>query len=156
MLKSDEIFSLIKADHHKVEGLFSKIEKTGERAAKRRDNLYSDLRNDLNLHMEAEEKAVYPLLKRNEATQSIGYEGVEEHEIVKFLLQKLDGTSSDSKEWIAQITALKEVIQHHVKEEENEMFKKMKRAFTDEELQIMAQDFQREKEKPSLRRVEAA
>lgn len=140
-----DLFSLIKKDHRKVETLFSKLEKTTERATKVRSELYAKLRSELTIHSEAEESAVYPSLKENEITEEIGYESVEEHDIVKFLLSKLDKAPCDSKEWTAQMTALKEAVQHHVKEEENVMFKKIKRAFPQEQLNEMAAKFQEAK-----------
>lgn len=144
MTKNHTIFDLIEADHRKVESLFAKLEKTTERGAKTREKLYSELRQEITLHSEAEEKAIYPLLKEKEKTEEIAFESIEEHSIVKFLIQKLDKTSCDAKEWTAQITALKEVIEHHVEEEEEEdMFKKMKSTFSSEELSEMAMGFQK-------------
>ena len=141
MQKKRELFSLIKADHRKVEGIFAKIEKTSEKAVNTREKLYDELQFELRVHSEAEEKAIYPSLKDEEETEEIGYESVEEHGIVKFLLGKLDETPCDSKEWTAQITALKEAVEHHVEEEEDEMFSKMKKAFNKEELEEFAQRF---------------
>jgi hypothetical protein len=145
MKKTADLFSLIKADHRKVEELFAKLDKTTERAAKTREELYGKLRTEITVHSFAEERGIYPLLKQEEATEDIGFESVEEHGIVKFLLGKLDNTPYDSKEWSARITALKEVIEHHVEEEEDEMFKKMKRTFSPEELKTMAVNFQENK-----------
>lgn len=142
-----DIFSLIKADHRKVEDLFAKLEDTTERAVQKREKIYADLRMELTVHAEAEQSAIYPDLKEQEETEEIGYESVEEHAIVKFLLGKLDRTACDSKEWTAQITALKEVVEHHVEEEEKEMFKQMKQAFSDDELQEFAVEFVMAKEK---------
>lgn len=139
--KSHELFSLIKADHHKVDSLFAKLEKTTERASKTRTELYAELRHELTVHAQAEEKAFYPDLKACETTEDIGFESVEEHGLMKFLLQKLDKTSVESKEWSAQITALKEVVEHHVEEEEEQMFPKMKKAFSTEELDEFASRF---------------
>ncbi len=157
MQKKQDIFSLIKADHRKVESIFSKLDKTTEKAVQTRRQLYTELREELMLHTEAEERALYPFLKQNEKTEDLGFESIEEHALVKYLLQKLDNTSCDSKEWTAQITALKEIIEHHVEEEETEMFPKMKKAFSSEELTFFAQGFQQIKaENGAASRKEAA
>lgn len=145
MTKKKDIFSLLKADHRKVEGIFAKLEKTTQRAVGRREKLYGELRMELSAHAEAEEKAVYPILKQEEKTEDIAFESVEEHSIVKFLFSKLDDTPCDSQEWTAQITALKEVVEHHVEEEESDMFKKMRAAFAKEDLEMMAVGFSRAK-----------
>lgn len=156
MAKKRDIFSLIKADHRKVDGLFAKLEKTTERAANTRKKWYAELRRELTLHTEAEEKALYPSLKENEKTEEIGFESVEEHDIVKFLLGKLDDTPCDAKEWTAQITALQEAVEHHVEEEEDEMFPKMRKAFSKEELEEFAQGFEAIKAQAKSGRSEAA
>jgi len=145
MAKNEMIFSLIKADHKEVAELFSRIEKTTERAAKTRQRLYAKLRDSITRHSDAEENAVYPRLKAKPVTQEIAFESVEEHDVVKFLLRKLDATPYDSQEWTAQICVLQEAIQKHVEEEEEVMFKLMKRAFPQEELQMMAADFEQAK-----------
>lgn len=139
--KRQDIFSLIKADHRKVEALFAKIEKTTERASNARERLYAELRGEITAHSDAEEKALYPLLKEHDETEDISFESIEEHSVVKFLIGKLDDTECASQEWTAQITVLKEVIEHHVEEEEEEMFKKMRKALSAEELDAAAEGF---------------
>jgi len=145
MARSEMIFSLIKADHKEVEELFARIEKTTERAAKTRQRLYAKLRDAITRHSDAEETAVYPRLKQKSGTQEIAFESIEEHDVAKFLLRKLDATPYDSREWTAQICVLQENIEKHVEEEEGEMFKLMKRALSQEELQMMAADFEQAK-----------
>jgi hemerythrin-like domain-containing protein len=138
----EDIFSLLKADHRKVESIFAKLESTTERATATRQKLFEQLRNELAVHTEGEEKGIYPALKENPVTKELGFESVEEHAIVKFLLSKLNEGDPASPEFTAQITALKEAVEHHVEEEETELFPKMKKAFSKEELQDFANRFQ--------------
>lgn len=156
MATKTDIFSLLKADHRKVESLFSKLEDTTERAVQTREKIYAELRMEITAHSEGEEKAIYPDLKEEKETEEIGFESVEEHSIVKFLIKKLDHTPCDSKEWTAQITALKEVIEHHVEEEESEMFKQMREAFSEEELHNFATEFLSVKEQVLKQKPKAA
>lgn len=151
-----DIFSLIKADHRKVESLFAKLEDTTERAVQTRERIFAELKMEINAHAEAEEQAIYPELKEEEKTEEIAFESVEEHSIVKFLLKKLDQTPCDAKEWTAQITALKEVIEHHVEEEEEEMFKKMRAAYSEDELEEFATSFLTVKEQALKTKPKAA
>jgi hemerythrin superfamily protein len=133
--------SLIKADHREVEKLFAMLEKTTERAVQKRKTLFEELLTELELHTEGEEKALYPRLKEHVATEDIAFESVEEHAVAKFLIGKLSHTACDSKEWTAQITALKEAIEHHVEEEEEEMFAQMRKVFDKADLQEMGMRF---------------
>lgn len=139
--KKSDIFSLIKKDHRLVESLFNKIEGAGERATKTREKVFRQLFEELSNHAQAEETVLYPRLKEVEVTEDIGYESVEEHEVIKFLLNKIDGLDSQSQEWMAAVTVLKEVIEHHVEEEETEMFKKMRSGFSKEELEEFGAEF---------------
>jgi len=123
MKRNENLFQLIKKDHRLVSSLFSKINKTNENAGKTREKLYLELRENLDLHARAEEAVVYPQLKEREKTKDIGYEAVEEHAIMKFLFSKIDAEEPTTEEWMAQVTVLKEVVEHHVEEEEDEMFK---------------------------------
>ncbi len=140
-MKNENIFNLIKTDHRKVGELFTRIERTTEKSTQTRERLYNALRTELTHHAEAEEKALYPSLRVTERTLEIGYEGTEEHSLIKFLLSKLDATPTEAHEFIARITTLREIVEHHVKEEEMEMFPKMKKAFTKEELDYIANAF---------------
>ncbi len=146
MKRNENLFQLIKKDHRLVSSLFSKINKTNENAGKTREKLYLELRENLDLHARAEEAVVYPQLKEREKTKDIGYEAVEEHAIMKFLFSKIDAEEPTTEEWMAQVTVLKEVVEHHVEEEEDEMFKKMEKAFSEEEIAEMGQQFAEFKE----------
>jgi hemerythrin superfamily protein len=141
MKRNENLFQLLKKDHRLVSSLFSKISKTKENAGKTREKLYLELRENLDLHARAEEAVVYPLLKEREKTKDIGYEAVEEHAIVKFLFSKIDAEEPTSDEWMAQVCVLQEVVDHHVEEEEDEMFKKMEKAFSEEEIAEMGRQF---------------
>ncbi len=139
-----DIFSTIKADHRLVESIFEKIEKS--KAAGRRETLYSELRTELTKHAEAEEKALYPHLIEEKRTRDLGLEAVEEHDMMKHLFSKIDGLGFDDERWMATVSVLKEIVSHHVKEEESELFAKIRKNFSKEERQQILSDFQASKE----------
>lgn len=151
MNKTNDIFSLLKKDHRTVKTLFSQIDQTSERAAKKREKLYAQLREELTRHAHGEEVAIYPRLKANSETEDIGWESVEEHGVVKYLLARINEASADEPDWTALVTVLKESVEHHVKEEESEMFSKMKRAFSKEELDEISEEFLLAKEDTDLK-----
>lgn len=137
--RRQDIFSVIKKDHRTVESLFKKI--AGADSEMECESLYEELRSELTAHADAEEAVVYPRLKEKDATREIAFESVEEHALVTYLLEKLDDTEMEEEKWMAALTVLKEVVSHHVEEEESEMFPKMRRAFKKSELEEMCQDF---------------
>ena len=125
-------FTLLKADHERVAGLLETIENTTERAVKGRDELFARLKEELDLHARIEEEIFYPALEEAEETRDIALEAYEEHRLVKQLLDELEAEPKDSEEWTAKFTVLKENIEHHVEEEEGEMFKKARQALSEE------------------------
>jgi hypothetical protein len=129
-----DAFELLKEDHKHVADILEKLEPTTERAVKTRLELFEKLNHELLVHTEIEEKFLYPVLKKEGETHDIAFEAVEEHRIVKELLQELGSLGPDSEQWTAKLTVLKENIEHHVKEEEGDMFKKARKVLTKEQI----------------------
>ena len=126
-------FTLLKEDHKKVAGILEKIDATTERGVKTREELFTQLKTELDIHAEIEETIFYPALEKHEETRDITLEGIEEHRIVKELLAELNSTAKDDEIWTAKMTVLKENVEHHVEEEEGVMFSKARKALTEEE-----------------------
>ena len=129
-----DAFTLLKTDHKTVAGLMEKIEATTERALKGREELFTQLKSELDIHAEVEEKILYPVLEKAEETHDISLEAYEEHKVVKQLLTELAAEPKDAEEWTAKFKVLKENVEHHVEEEEGEMFKKARRVLSQEEI----------------------
>ena len=130
-------FTLLKADHKKVAGILEKLEGTTERALKTREELFTQLKTELDIHTEIEEKIFYPVLEKADETHDITLEAFEEHRLVKQLLGELEAAPKDDEHWTAKFTVLKENIEHHVEEEEGEMFKKAQKALSEEEIETL-------------------
>jgi hemerythrin-like domain-containing protein len=130
-------FTLLKKDHEKVAGLLEKLEGTTERALKTREELFTQLKSELDIHTEIEEKIFYPVLEKADETRDITLEAFEEHRLVKQLLGELEAGAKDDEQWTAKFTVLKENIEHHVEEEEGEMFKKARKVLSEEEIETL-------------------
>lgn len=130
-----DAFTLLKADHKKVAGLMDKIEDTTERATKTREELFTELKSELDIHAQIEETILYPVLEKAKETHDISLEAYEEHKVVKQLLSELESEPKNAEEWTAKFTVLKENVEHHVEEEEGEMFKKARRVLSEEEIE---------------------
>ncbi|MDQ3688249.1 MAG: hemerythrin domain-containing protein, partial [Acidobacteriota bacterium] len=87
---------LLKNDHDKVESIFEKLEPTTERAVKTREELFTQLKQELDIHAHIEEKIFYPAIKDAAATRAITLEGYEEHHVVKILLGELAAMPVDT------------------------------------------------------------
>jgi len=100
-------FTLLKADHKKVAGILEKIDETTERAVKTREELFTQLKTELDIHTRIEETIFYPALKDTDETRDITLEAFEEHKLVKTLLGELESLGKDKEEWTAKFTVLK-------------------------------------------------
>jgi hemerythrin-like domain-containing protein len=138
--------SLLKADYKKVSGLFKKLEPTTERGVKTREELFATLKQELDVHTYIEETYLYPVLEKADETHDIALEAFEEHAVVKDLLAELEKLSKDDETWGAKLKVLKENVEHHVEEEEGEMFKKARKVLSEEELESLGARMERAKE----------
>jgi hemerythrin-like domain-containing protein len=136
---------LLKSQHLEVEALFKQIDELGDRAVKTKESLYAQIREKVVLHTKLEEGIFYPAAK--EADKDMVLESLEEHAGVKAMLRKLDRTDGDDETFDAKITVLKELIQHHVKEEEEELFPNCQKALGQEALAELGAKMQEKADK---------
>ncbi|MDP9150974.1 MAG: hemerythrin domain-containing protein [Myxococcota bacterium] len=120
---------LLEKQHRKVEALFKKLE--GGRSE--RAPLLQELANDLAAHMAIEQEIFYPAVKEVDA--DLVLESYEEHALAEVGLKRLLACDPDDEAFSARVTACKELIQHHVEEEEDDLFPKAEKALGDEELE---------------------
>ncbi|AXK73151.1 hemerythrin domain-containing protein [Lysobacter sp. TY2-98] len=142
---------LLKADHEKVRGLLSQLADTTKRAEKTRTELLEKIRLELDVHTQIEEEIFYPAFKdavgegKDEATV---FEALEEHRAAgELVLPDLLATDVTSDKFSGRAKVLKELVEHHAKEEEDEMFKTARQVLTREQLdELGTQMAQRKKE----------
>ncbi|GLK90341.1 hemerythrin domain-containing protein [Pseudomonas turukhanskensis] len=121
---------LLKADHKVVLDLLEQLSATTERAVKKRVELINKLELELYVHTHIEEEIFYPAYKKaGEKEQAKMYfEAIEEHRAVDALvLPHLKTTAPDSVEFSGRAKVLKELLEHHIEEEEESMFKEAKK-----------------------------
>ena len=138
-------FQLLKEDHKKVSGIFQQLEPTTERAEKTRTELFAKLKTELDIHARVEETIFYPAIKQEAETREIVLEGFEEHHVVKMLLKELEALPVDTEQWTAKLKVLQENVEHHVEEEEGEMFQKARQVLTEEQINDLGARMEAEK-----------
>ena|ERR1700677_3927055 len=119
-----EAFALLKKDHAKVKDILNEILQTTTRATKKRSDLLAELKEELQLHEKIEEKLFYPELKAKPETKELALEAYEEHHLVDDLMAKIESIDVGDESWKAKVTVLLECLEHHIKEEEKEIFPK--------------------------------
>jgi hemerythrin superfamily protein len=129
-----DAIQLLMDDHRKVKTLLEQIESTTERGVKTRTELFAQIKQELTIHEIIEEEIFYPALKEHPKATEIVLEGYEEHHVVDLLMGELSELPVDDETWGAKAKVMKENIEHHVEEEEGEMFEKARQVFDAEEL----------------------
>jgi hemerythrin superfamily protein len=121
---------LLKADHEKVKALLTQLSESTERALKKRMELLGKLEMEISIHTRLEEEILYPAFKAaGTKEQDIMYfEAKEEHRTVDSLvLPDLKITDPGSPEFAGRVKVVKELLEHHIEEEETEMFPQAKK-----------------------------
>lgn len=125
-------------DHEKVEQIFRKLMESGDGAEKTRLDLCEKLKHELLAHAEFEEAVFYPAVReRNGVGQQIK-EGIEEHNQVKRMLSEIEKMEPTSAGFMDKIEELQQAVQHHVDEEESEIFPAAKKLIEKEEGEQMS------------------
>jgi hemerythrin-like domain-containing protein len=131
--------SLLEEDHRKMKKLLSELESTTERGVKTREDLFATVRNELTVHETIEEEIFYPALKEHPKTKEIALEAYEEHHVVDMVMAEIEGVPYDDERWGAKFKVMKENVEHHIEEEENEMFEQARQVFDEEELEALGE-----------------
>jgi hemerythrin-like domain-containing protein len=129
-----DAIQLLETDHRRLEDLLKRGEDTGDSAVKARASLLDTITEELNVHELIEEKVLYPALKAHPEATDIVLEGYQEHHLADLIVQELHALSKDDERWGAKFKVLQESIQHHIEEEEGEMFRTARAVFGRDEL----------------------
>jgi hemerythrin-like domain-containing protein len=115
---------LLEQDHKAVKNLFSKFEKAGEKAYKVKKQIFDQIKQDLEIHAQIEEEIFYPAVRGTEDSdaQDLIAEALEEHEGIKALLEEISDMEPDDTEYDSKVADLREEVEHHVEEEQSEIF----------------------------------
>ncbi len=130
--ESDAI-ELLREDHRKVEKLFDEFEKADREDAMACSKIVEQACTELKIHATLEEELFYPAVRDAlEADDtSLIDEAEVEHDTAKMLIARLEGLGAEEPHYAATFTVLSEYIKHHVKEEEGELFPKVKKTGLD-------------------------
>ena len=116
--------ALLKADHAAVKKLFAQEQRAAKQDDEKKQSIFDRIKDALTVHATIEEEIFYPAVKkaRQEHVKDEVREGYEEHRQIKNLLAQIASITPDDETWDMKIKVLKEDVEHHVKEEEGEMF----------------------------------
>jgi hemerythrin-like domain-containing protein len=141
--------TMLKSDHATVKRLLRELNETGDRATKQREMLVNQIEREVKMHAQIEEEVFYPAFlaaTKGTETADLFYEAAEEHHIVDMVLPALKAANPKSPEFGAKAKVLKELIEHHIKEEEQQMFSAARQLFDEEQLRELGDLMQARKD----------
>lgn len=131
-----DAIEMLTAQHRQVDELFEEIESA---KGEEKRMLFIQLADMLAAHSVIEERHFYPMVRAKQ-TEELLDESLEEHLSVKRLLSDLLRMDLDDERYDAKISVLKEQVQHHVEEEEGELFPQVKKLFDADVLEGIGQE----------------
>ena len=136
---------LIKDDHDRIKKMFD--EALDAEDAPTRSELLQRIRAELIAHERMEEDIFYPALRSaSDKAKDIVLEGYEEHHVIDTILDEMFQVPEDTDQWHAKLKVLHENLEHHIEEEEKEMFKKARKAMSKETLDELGARMRQSKE----------
>ena len=144
-----EIYEALITDHRKLQDTLDRLVALNEGDEETRHELIQQVRDELIPHSRAEEAVFYNSIRAINTAQDLAWHGYEEHMMAEGLLRTLQGADKINAEWKAIANKLRDALNHHIKEEEEEMIPVAQQLFTKEEAEVMAEAF--EEMKPEVR-----
>src|SRR3954469_1192596 len=145
-----DAIALLKEDHKKGKGLLGDLEKSSMRGGARAQKLVTQIDKELTIHTQIEEEIFYPAFRdavSSKEDKKMYFEAKEEHHVVKLVLPEVKEDGMALEEFAAKAKVLKELVEHHADEEEDEMFPEARKVFSRAELRELGDRMaQRKKE----------
>ena len=136
---------LLKTDHEKVKGILNQLSESTDRALKKRAELLDKLELEITIHTQLEEQILYPAFKEagGKEKDEMYYEAKEEHRTVDSLvLPDLKSTDPSTPEFAGRVKVVKELLEHHIEEEETEMFPQAKKLLGNAKLEELGKEME--------------
>jgi hemerythrin-like domain-containing protein len=148
--------TLLKKDHTKVKALLAELESTTERGVQTRQRLFAEMKAELTVHETIEEEIFYAELKAHPKAKDLVLEAYEEHNVVDTLMGELSSLSVEDETWGAKAKVMQENLEHHIEEEEGELFDKAEQVFDDAELEDLGRRMAERRESAAAGLVSSA
>lgn len=130
-----DIYEALERDHLQIKDLLRELEAANDHEADDEDRaaLLRQLRALVTAHSETEEEVFYQRLRKDETTSAAAREGAVEHGLVSSLLETLEEMRVANPDWSPHCKVVKELLEHHIREEESELFPRAREILDDEE-----------------------
>jgi hemerythrin-like domain-containing protein len=130
-----DAITLLTNDHDEIKQVLKQIRETNEDETRERRDLFEKARRLLTVHEVIEEEIFYPTLEQHPKAKDMVLEGFEEHDVVNHIMGELEGMPYDDEHWGPTAKVMTENVEHHIGDEEKEMFPKARQVFDEQELE---------------------
>ena len=136
-----DAIKMLKDDHRKVKGLIREYADAGDDAFKARQQIADQIFAELEVHTTLEEEIFYPAVRAttDEAGKGHVAEGMEEHHVVKILIEELKALTPEDEAFGAKFKVLSENVEHHMKEEEDELLPDAKKKLGHDGIEVLGE-----------------
>lgn len=145
MAKKEDLFDLIQKDHEKVRQVMKKIQKS--RPGMSRESDLDRLKVELLPHMMLEEQMFYPIMIDESEQRELGFEAIEEHRVARNVLDDLEELEPSDEKWSARFKVFMELVEHHIEEEESDVFEAAREIIDSDRAMELGKQFQSQKRK---------
>jgi hemerythrin superfamily protein len=142
-----DVYQVLMQDHRIVDELFKEIEKSDDREVTRREQLFARLRKELEDHTLIEENIFYPWIEKLLSTKELVEQSFEEHADFEAILQEIFQMRTNQDDWLEKINELKDVVQRHVRREEDKMFPAARKALDESRAEKLGRQILKMKQK---------
>jgi hypothetical protein len=139
----DLFFEQLTRDHNEIKEILNQMIERGN--VSKRTDLKKYLEKALLPHIKAEEAVFYPVLKEKKDSRDLALEALEEHHAAELIVNEVLNLRPESEVWVAKCTVLKEMIVHHIHEEETKIFNVSRELIGHEQIAKMLTSFAEEK-----------
>lgn len=133
----ETVFEVLKREHKEIKRLLKRAD-TDPRQ-------FSHLAQKLTMHVQTEEDVLYTPLRNDRHLHSMILEGFAEHHVVDLIMREIERSKTGTDEWHAKLKVMKENLEHHIEEEEGEMFKQARQVFDKDTLEELGERMQTRK-----------
>ena len=140
--RQPQAISMLIEDHHKVQKMFKTFERT--EGQQQQEQLATEICNELTVHTQLEEQVLYPAAREALEEGDLVDEATVEHQVAKDLIEKIKQSRPHDEEYCALVTVLGEYVNHHIEEEQKELFPQLKKAEID--FEALAEEMHQKKQ----------
>lgn len=138
---AETIFDVLMHEHEETKSMMEQLSERYDRRT------FERMAKAIEKHMEAEEHVLYEKVRDEESVHSMILEGFEEHRVATSLLRRLIDQKPDTDLWMARMKVFMDVVEHHIEEEETQLFPELKAMLPKEQTQAMAVEFETAKKR---------